>query len=326
MISRRQLVIALGAGALVAPFGSFAQRPAGPRIGFLGASSASDYSNEITALRAGLRDLGYLEGKNIALEYRWAESKYDRLPELAAELVYLNVDVLVTDSSTATIAARRATAVTPIVMAKSGDPIAAGLVTNLARPGGNITGLTFFTVELDAKRLELLKDAMPRITKVAVLLNPDTANNKPALEAMESAARSLKLGLHSFEVRRVNEFEAVFKTMAKQRMDAVAIRQDPMLTLYPGAIAEFSIMQRLPSVGNKEYGESGGLIGYGVNFLDMYRRTAHYVDKILKGSKPGDIPIERATKFELVANMKTAKALGVKIPQSILVQATKVLE
>lgn len=326
MNQHRRILLVAGASALAVPFGSYAQIPAQiARIGFLGASSVSDYTKELTALRAGLRDLGYVEDKNIALEFRWAEGKYARLSELAAELVRSNIDILVTDSTTSTVAAKRATTTIPIVVVKAGDPVATGLVTNLARPGGNITGLTFFTLELEAKRLELLKIAMPSIRKMGLLLKPDAAGNKSALEAMEGAARSLKLNLHVFEVRGPNEFEAAFKAMAKQRMDAVAIRQDPLLTLYPGPIADFAITQKLPSVGNKEYGDAGGLIGYGVNFPEMYRRAAYYIDKILQGIKPGDIPIERATTFELTVNMKTAKTLGIKIPNSILVRATKVI-
>ena len=328
MITRRRLVIALGAGALAAPLASFAQQQPAKvaRIGFLGAGYAIGQMAPVEALRASLRDLGYVEGKNIFIEYRWADGKYDRLPDLAAELVRLKVDVLVTYGTPGTRAAKQATTTIPIVMATSGDAVAVGLVASLARPDGNVTGLTFFDPELSAKRLELLKEAMPRLTRVAVLLNPDNPAKGPSLQAMGITAKSLKVGLQQFDVRGPNEFERAFSAMAKGRVNAVWIHQDPMLYANIKVIANLAAKQRLPSIGFPEFAEAGGLIGYGVNFLELYRRAAVFVDKILKGAKPGDLPVERPTKFELVINLKTAKALGIKIPQTLLQRADKVIE
>ncbi len=292
----------------------------------MGAESASGYTSRVDALRAGLRDLGYVEGKNIVIEFRWADGKNDRLPELAAELVRLKVDVLVTHAVPATRAAKQATTTIPIVTAAVADPVALGLVASLARPGGNITGSTFFFAEIIAKRLELLKEAMPRITQVAVLLNPDNPSMGPNFRAMELKAKSLKVVLQRFEARGPNEFENAFSAMAKKRVDAVAVVEDPMFIANAKGLADLAAKQRFSSIGFNEFAEAGGLIGYGANYLEMWRRAAYFVDKILKGAKPGDLPIEQPTRFELVVNMKTAKALGVKISQSILVRADKVIE
>ena len=328
MITRRRIVITLGAGVLTAPLASFAQQQTTKvfRIGFLGTESASGYASNMEALLAGLRELQYVEGKNFVIESRWAEGKYDRLPGLAAELVHLKIDVLVTHGTPGTRAAKRATTTIPIVIATSGDPVANGLVASLARPGGNVTGSATFTAELMGKRLELLKGAVQRITLVAVLANADNPAMTVDVKVIEATARSLQVGLRQFEVRRPREFESAFSAMTKGRVDAVVIHQDGMLNANPGAIADLAVKHRLPSAGFKDFAEAGGLIGYGANFLEMYRRAAGFVDKILKGAKPGDLPVERPTKFELVVNMKTAKALGIQIPNSILVRADKVIE
>lgn len=328
MINRRKMVLALGAGALAAPFTAFAQQPTPKvhRIGFLGAVSASDFESRVDALRAGLRDLGYVEGQNLIIEFRWAEGKYDRLPELAAELVRLKVDILVTHATVGTRAAKQATTTIPIVMAASGDPVAAGVVASLARPGGNITGSAFFNLELSAKRLELLKEAVPRTKRVAVLVHLDSTTNGLQLDAMEPAAKLLKVELQQFKVRGPNEFESAFTAMAKRRVDAVVINEEPMLIANAKGIADLAAKQRLPSIGFKEIAEAGGLMAYGVNILEMYRRAAVFIDKILKGTNPRELPIEQATRFELLINMKTARALGIKFPNSILVRADKVIE
>ena len=328
MITRRRIVIAFGAGALAAPLASFAQQPPAKifRIGFLGAESAAGYASRMEALRAGLRDLGYVEGKNIVIEYRWAEGKYERLPDLAAELVYLKVDVIVTHAAPGSLAAKRATTTIPIVMATMGDPVSLGLIASLAQPGGNVTGSTFFQPELAAKRLELLKEAMPRMTQVAVLLTRDNPTNRQTLEAMGITARSLKVGLQNFEVGRLDEFAGAFSAMAKKRADAVVIPETPLFIVNAKRIADLAAKQRVLSAGDKAFAEAGGMIGYGANLLELYHRVAYFVDKILKGAKPSDLPVERPTRFELVVNMKTAKALGIKIPQSILVRADKVIE
>ena len=326
MITRRRIVLALGAGAL-APLASFAQQSAKvARIGFLGPGFAAATADRVEALRAGLRDLGYVEGKNIVIEFRWAEVKYDRLPELATELVRLKVDVIVTSTTPGTRAAKQATTTIPIVSAISGDPVAAGLVASIARPGGNITGSTFFDPELMAKRLELLKEVFPRTKQVAVLVNTDNPLFGPILQAMEITARSLKVGLQQFKVRRAEEFDGAFSAMAKQRVDAVVINEDPVLYNSNKAIANLAAKQRLLSAGGKDFVEAGGLLAYGVDVPGMYRRAAFFVDKILKGANPGDMPIERAAKFELIINMKTAKALGLTIRESILFRADKLIE
>ena len=331
MMKRRKLLIALGAGAFASPLGSFAQQQGKiPRVGFLAARSRSTLSAPdvyYDAFIQGMRDLGYIEGKNLVIEWRFTDGKYERLPELAAELVRLKVDLLVTHGTPGTLAAKRATTMIPIVMAVVGDAVASGLVPSLARPGGNVTGATFFNPELAAKRLEVLKDAFPRTKRVATLLNPDNPGNVgPTIKAMEITARSLKLELQRFEARGPGEFESVFAAMAKNRVDAVAINEDPMIIANVKAIADIAAKQRLRSIGFKEFAEAGGLLGYGVTLHEMFRRAGYFVDKILKGAKPGDIPIEQASRFELVINRKTAIAIGVTFPQSLLERVDKVIE
>jgi putative ABC transport system substrate-binding protein len=322
----KRLAVALLTLALLAARFAEAQPAKVARIGFLAPTSASSNADRVEALRAGLRDFGYVEGKNIVIEFRWADERYDRLPDLAAELVRLNVDVIVTAGTPAIRAVKNATTTIPIVMATSGDPVGFGFVASLARPGGNITGSSIFAPELSAKRLELFKETLPRAQRVAVLLNPDNSINERNLPAMERTARSLKVGLQRFEVRRPDEFKDVFSAIAKQRVDAVALPEDDFLNANRSGIAELVAKQRLPSIGRKEFAEAGGLIGYGVNFLDLYRQAATFVDKILRGAKPGDLPIEQPTKFELVINLKTAKALGLTIPQSVLARADEVIQ
>ncbi len=328
MTSRRDLLIALGAGAFAAPLRSLAQqKPAKvSRIGFLGSASASVSAPRVEALREGLRELGDVEGKNLNIEFRWAEGNYDRLRELAAELVGLKVEVIVTHGVPGTLALKRATKTIPIVMAYVGDAVATGLVASLARPGGNVTGSTFFNPELSAKRLELLKEVVPRITRVGVLLNSDNPVNPTVLQAMELAAGSLNVELRQFGVRGPKDFDGAFAAMAKSRVDAVAILEDPMLSVNGRAAADFALKHRLPSAGFLELAEAGGLLAYGANAVEMFRHSARFVDKILKGATPADLPIERATKFELLINRKTAKALGLTIPQTILLRADRVIE
>jgi putative ABC transport system substrate-binding protein len=330
MNTRRQLLMALGAGTLARPLALLAQQPATriPRIAFLGAASAAGYAARIDAFRAGFRDLGYEEGRNITIEYRWAEGQYDRLPELAAELVRLKVDVIVTHAYAPTLAAKRATAAVPIpvVMTNVGDAVAWGIVASLSRPGGNITGDTFFLTELAAKRLEVLKDAVPRVRRIAVLVNPDNPGTKPNLQAMDVAAKALQLVLERFDARGPADLESAFAAMVAKRCDALTVLEDPKIIVNFKRIAELAAKQRLPSIGAVEITEAGGMIGYGVNFLALYRRAAVFVDKILRGARPADIPVERPTRFELAINMNTAKALGLKIPQSVLLRADRVIE
>ncbi len=325
--TRRALLIALGAGAITAPFSSFAQ-PATKvyRIGILSSEHAAGYATRLEALRAGLRDLGYVEGRNITFEFRWADGKYERLPELAAELVRLKPDVLVTFANQAAQAAKRASTTIPIVIPSTGDAVDTGLITSLARPGGNITGSTHFGRELIAKRLELLKEAAPRIARVACLVNPTEKSSEPTLRALEVAAKSLKLEVQSFAISKHNEFESAFATMAKRRVDAIVLNEQPIFIVNAKTIMNLAAKQRLPSSGFTEIADAGGLIGYGVNFPDLYRRAAYFVDRILKGANPGDLPVEQPSRFDFAVNLKTARALGIKVPNSILVRATKVIE
>jgi putative ABC transport system substrate-binding protein len=327
MNKRRKLITALGASALEAPLPSFAQQPVKiARIGFLGAASATGFAKQLDGFRLGLRDFGYTEGKNIVIEYRWAEGNYARLAELAAELVRSNVDVIVTHGTPGTRAAKGATTTMPIVMAVSGDAVVTGLVVSLPRPGGNVTGSTFFGPELSAKQIELLKEILPRITLVAALMNPDNPVIGPMLKAIETTTKSLRLGLQQFAVRGPNEFENAFSAMVQKSIEAVAIQEDGMLNANVRTAGDLAIRKRLPLVGNTEVPQAGGLLGYGVNFPEIFRRAAYFVDKILKGAKPADLPVEQPSAFDLVINMKTAKALGIQIPQSVLLRATEVIQ
>lgn len=293
------------------------------RIGFLGSESASNQAKRLDALRAGLRDLGYVEGGNIVIEVRWADGKYDRLPALAAELVNLKVSAIVSSGAKATVAAKRATTTVPIVM-ETGDAVALGVVTNVARPEGNVTGWTFFGPELAAKRLELLKEAKPSITQVAFLVNP--ADPPASLEKLEATAKALKLGLPQFPVRTAADLDSTFADIATKRIDAVVVQGDTLFAVNSKAIAELAIKHRLPSAGILEFAAAGGLIGIGADLIEGHRRAAYFVDKILKGARPGDLPIEQATKFQLAVNKKTAKSIGLTIPQSLLLRTDEVIE
>jgi ABC-type uncharacterized transport system substrate-binding protein len=330
MNQRRKLVIALGAGALTAPFGSFAQQQGKVwRIGFLSQRTRPDSldSDVIGAFHRGLHELGYVEGKNLEIQWRYAEGKFERLHDLATELVRLNVDLIVTSGTPGTRAAMQATTTIPIVMAATGDAVAMGLIDSLARPGGNVTGSTFFQPQLMGKRVELLRDAMPRIRQIAFLFNRDNPSAiGPAVEAVEIAAKSLKLGLQKFGVREPNDFDGAFSAMAKKRVDAMVTGDDGLILSNAKRIADLAAKHRIPSAGSKALAEAGGMIGYGVNFLELWRRAAYFTDRILKGVKPADLPVEQPTKFELVVNMKTAKALGIKLPDVILVRVDRIIE
>ena len=299
------------------------------RIGYLGNVSALAQAERVESLRASLRDLGYVEGKNIAIEFRWAEGRSERLPELAAELVRLKVDVLVTAGTPGALAAKQATTTIPIVMAGIGDAVGSGVVASLARPGGNITGSTDSVPELMAKLLELLKEIMPRARRVAVLANPANPQRGTlglTFKAMESTAGSLKVELERFEARGPSEFESALSRIAKSRVDAVVVPSDVLFNSHAAALADLAAKNRLPSAGIKAFAEAGGLIGYGLNFPEMDRRAAYFVDRIPKGAKPADLPVQQPTKFDLVINLKTAKALGLTVPPAILLRSNKVIE
>jgi putative tryptophan/tyrosine transport system substrate-binding protein len=325
---RRDLITLLGGAAVAWPFAARAQQRAKvARIGYLGLVSASWHTARVTAFRAGLRDLGYVEGKDIVIEFRWAESQYDRLPALAAELVRLNVDVIVTHTVPGAFAAKKATSTIPIVITAIADLLDLGLVESLARPGGNLTGLSFFNAELIAKRLELLKEVAPSLAKAAVLLNSDNAAGRQLiLRALEPTAKALKVELLPFEARGPGDFEGAFATMVSQQVGAVVLHEDPMLNANSKAIVDIVARHRLPTCGFPEFVAAGGLLAYGIHFPDMDRRAAAFVDKILKGAKPADLPVERSTKFTTIVNLRTARAIGIDMPTSILLRADEVIE
>ena len=305
-----------------------AQQPKSvPRVGYLSVLSPSSDSARIEAFRQGMRDLGYLEGQNMAIEYRYAEGKLERLPDLAGELVRLKVDVIVVGGSTATRAAKNVTRVIPIVMAHGSDPVELGFVASLARPGGNITGLTHLAPELGGKRLELLKDSLAQLSRVAVLTDPGTQGHGPQIKELEVAARALGLQLRPAEVRKPNDLENAFSAMTTGRAGALIGLQQPTLDRLRERIVDLAAKNRLPAMySNSEYVETGGLMSYAADIVAMFRRAATYVDKILKGRKPADLPVEQPMKFELVINLKAAKQIGLTIPPNVLARADKVIK
>jgi len=326
-MDRRTFIAAIAAGWAGAPSDVRAQQPAkAPRIGFLGPTSPRTVAGRLDALRAGLRDLGYVEGKSIGIEFRWAEGNYERLPSLAVELARLKVDVLVTQGTAAAIAAKQATTTIPIVMAIAVDAVATGIVASLARPGGNVTGSTFFGPELYGKRLELAKLMKPRLSKAAIVFNPANPSFTTWLKEVDGVAKSLKVELTRVETRRAEEFEAAFSAMSASHVGAFVVTDDALFNANLRRIAEIAAQKRLAALGSRELAEAGGLIGYGHDSFEMFRRAAYFVDRILKGARPADLPVERPTKFELVVNLKTAKALGLTIPQSLLGRADLVIQ
>jgi putative tryptophan/tyrosine transport system substrate-binding protein len=300
-----------------------------PTIGYLSARDPALESTRAEAIRLALRELGYIEGQNIATEYRYTEGKADRAPELLAELVRLKVDIIVVGNPTNIRAAVNATKTIPIVMMGTGtDPVVAGLIESLARPGGNVTGLTLLSEELGGKRLELLKEAVPKLARVAVLHDPATPGTVfEVKEALPVAARALGLTLRSWEVRAADAFEKVFAGLNKERPDGLYVPSGPLFRDNQKRIVGFALKSRLPSVyNNREAIEAGGLMSYGADLADSYRRVAYYVDRILKGAKPADLPVEQPTKFELVINLKTAKQIGVTIPPEVLARANRLVK
>jgi putative ABC transport system substrate-binding protein len=327
-MDRRRFLVTSLAGALAAPLAGEAQ-PEGRmyRIGFLGPGTPKDWRPGIEAIRLGLQDHGYVESKNITIEYRWAENRYDRLPELAAELVRLDLHVIVTVGTPCTLALKRATSTTPIVMSIIGNPVENGVVASLARPGGNITGSSFFSDEITAKRLEILKTAHPGLVRVGVLSNSQNIAAASGKRAMDSAAHTLNVETQYLDVRRPDGLDSAL-AVATTHSDGLVLADEQVLNVgdSPRRIADFALRHRLPSVGPAHYAQAGGLIGYGVVWTDIVRRSMVLVDKILKGAKPVDLPIQQATKFELMINLKTAKALGLTIPPSLLARADQIIE
>jgi putative ABC transport system substrate-binding protein len=323
-------IVTLLLSLLTVPLAAEAQPVAKiPRIGVLSAGfppgSADPAAFE--AFRQGLRDLGYVEGQTIVVEYRWAEGQGDRLPDLAAELVGLPVDLIVAGTTRAVQAAQHATKTIPIVMAVSADPVASGFVASLARPGGNITGMSLMAPEVSGKRLELLRDIRPGVSRVAVLWNPAQPGSRIDLQGLESAAQSLGLQLYPLEVRSPDAFESAFAAMHREGADALLVLRDPLLLdRHLSAIATYALQHRLPTMyGWRAFVEAGGLMSYGPRVSDLFRRATYYVDRILKGAQPADLPVEQPTQFELVLNLKTAQALGLTIPPHLLVLADEVI-
>jgi putative ABC transport system substrate-binding protein len=318
------VVAALGAAPMVS-----AQQPKKVyRIGYLMPGDAAGDTIRTEAIRLALRERGYIEGQNIAIEYRYGKGKREQYPELAAELVRLKVDIiLVTGGYPVMQAAKNATKTIPIVMTGAGlDPVEAGLVKSLARPSGNVTGLTNLTAELGGKRLEVFKEAVPRLARVAVIYDPGTPNHVLQLKEVQTAARPLRVTIRPWEVRGTDDFERIFTEMAKQRPNGLYVPPGPLFTTNRNRIVDFALKSRLPSMwANKVFVDAGGLMSYGADLAESYRRVAYYVDRILKGAKPADLPVEQPMKFELVFNLKTAKQIGLTIPQSLLYRADKVI-
>jgi len=298
-----------------------------PRIGFLSVASPSSISARIEAFRQGLRELGYVEGRSIVVEWRYAEGKADHLRELAAELVRLKLEVIVTTGPTTTRSSKEATNTIPIVMAQDSDPVGNGFVASLARPGGNITGLSTVNPEINGKRLELLKEIVPRLSRVAVLGNSTTPGNAHALRETELAAGAFGVQVQYLDVRDRKDIETAFRAASKGRADVLLVLGSPVFVLQRTQIAALAVKNRLPTIYDRgEFVDDAGLMSYGTNFPDLYRRAAIYVDKILKGAKPADLPVEQPTKFEFIVNLKTAKQLGLVVPPNVLARADRVIK
>jgi putative ABC transport system substrate-binding protein len=297
-----------------------------PRIGFLGATTLPATSARIEAFRHGLRELGYIEGKNIVIEYRWAEGKIERLPDLAAELVRLKVDVIVTSSAAPTRAAKEATSTIPIVMANDNDPVGIGHVASLARPGGNVTGVSTYAPEISGKQLELLKEVVPKLSRVAVLGTSTNSGYAQVLREIELAAKAFGVKIQNLDVLDPKDLETRFREASKGRADAVIVLASPVVSQRT-QFAELAVKNRLPAIyPQSEYMEAGGLMYYGANTADLFRRAATYVDKILKGRTPADLPVEQPMKFEFIISLKAAKQIGLTIPPNVLVRATRVIK
>ncbi len=328
-MDRRAFITMVGGSIVAAPFAVEAQAPKEPRVGYLSIGSASDPRRVALSdsFRQGLRDLGYIENRNISVEARFAEEGYDRLPVLAAELVRLGVDVIMAYSTPAVKAALGATKRIPIVMSGVVDPVATGLVANLGRPGGNVTGLSLMAPELIGKQMQLLKELVPRISRVAVLWNPANPGNAPQLREAEVAARTLRLRLQPVGAPNAGDLDGAFAAMTRERADGIIVLVEGVFIDNRTHIARLAEQARLPVIyGLKEHVDTGGLMFYGASPVDLNRRAATFVDKILKGANPADLPVEQPTKFELVINLKTAKVLGITVPQSLLVRADQVIE
>ena len=322
------IVVAFTISVLITPSASQAQhRGHVPRVGYLGTSSASLEPELVKAFREGLRDHGYVEGQNIVIEYRWAEGNYQRFPALVADLLKLKVDLILTAGTPGALAAKRATQTIPIVMAVTGDAVATGLVSSLARPGGNLTGLTTMVPDLEGKRLEILREVLPKLVTVVVLLNTSNPLTAIQWEQTKTSAKTLGIQLQPIELQRPEDFKDAFARIARQPPDAITMVADRFQLAHRMQILDFVAKTRLPAMyPYRDFVVAGGLMSYGPSYEDLFRRSATYVDKILRGAKPSDLPIEQPTKFEFLVNLKTAKILGVPIPPSLLLRADHVFE
>ena len=329
MTMQRRSMVAGCSALLGMPYVGSAHAQSEPkvaRLGFLSTGTATSFTWRVDAMKAGLSDLGYVDGKNLAIEYRYANFDNSRLPALAADLVRLNVDVVVTVGTPPTLAAMRATSTIPIVMTTVADAVASGIVANLARPDANITGVTFLLPQLSAKRIQLLVELNPKIHKVAALQNGANTSNDSVLRDMEAAARLLNIGVQRVDVKSPNEFENAFSVMRKDGVDAVVVNDDTMLSVNAKVLADLALLHRFASAGITEFAEAGGLMAYGISRPDAFRRTAYFVDKIIRGAKPRDLPVELPTKFEMIINKRTATELGIRVPNAILIRADRAIE
>jgi ABC-type uncharacterized transport system substrate-binding protein len=327
-VKRREFITLLGGAAAAWPLAARAQQPGKlPTIGFLVPGTPLTDSQRHAAFVQRLRELGWTEGRNVAIEYRWPEGRNDRVAEIAVELVQIKVDVIVTTGTPAALAAKQATSAIPIVFAAAADPVGTGLVASLARPGGNVTGLSLQQADLAGKRLELLREVIPAVRRLAILANVGNPNAVPEMGEVRAAARTLGLEVAVFEIRRTEDIAPAFEALIKDRSEALYVVGDPLLTTNRIRINTLAIGARLPTMhGQRGNVEAGGLISYGANFLDLFRRAAEYADKILRGAKPADLPVEQPNKFDLVINLVAAKALGLTVPPTLLARADEVIE
>jgi putative ABC transport system substrate-binding protein len=327
MIKRREFITLLGGAAAAWPLAARAQQPGKlPTIGFLGSATSATQGQLVAAFVQHLRELGWIEGRTVAIELRWAEGRTERYAEIAAEFVRLNVDVIVTAGTTPVVAAKQATSIIPIVFATVGDPVGSGLVKTLAQPGGNVTGLSPLGTDLAAKRLELLRELLSDLRQVGVLSNADNPSSVADLVEIQAASRTLGLAVTPVQIRRPDDIAPAFEAL-KGRADALYVLPDPLVNANRLRINILALGARWPTIhAFREYVEAGGLMSYGANLSDLFRRAADFVDKILRGTKAGDIPVEQATKFDLIINLTTAKALGLTIPESFLLRADEVIE
>jgi putative ABC transport system substrate-binding protein len=325
---RREFITLLGGVAAAWPLAARAQQAAMPVIGFLDSTSPDSYADRLRGFRQGLKDTGYVEGETVAIEYRWAENQIDRLPELAAELVRRQIAVIVAGAPPSTFAAKAATTTIPIVFGVGVEPVQAGLVASLARPGGNLTGINFFSTELAGKRLELLRELVPAAIRVAVLVNPaNAAIAESTLRDVEAAARAMGLQIHVLNANSSREIDAAYTTFVRERPDALFVSSSPFFTSRRVQLAQLAARHALPAIyAVRDYAEAGGLISYGASLRDAYHQMGVYTGRILKGAKPADLPVVQASKFELVINAQTARMLGLDVPPSLLARADEVIE